>query len=417
MPSSTTDHTCTLCEKPGVHLCYRCESSHYCSTECRFDDRQVHRMLCESFSAFDTATRPSDTHFRGIVFPQNRVRPKLTWLHCPWHDDENDEDSAVEWQHPDLKPFLGSDTGNRSVPICTDPLLQRGLADTINICYRDSFLVDGSRPNRSVEAVLSTVPGPSHDWRGPIVAVGRKGPGLDPHGCRDLDMNDFRYIADHLISYGRWPLGIEASWMASSQHVVKGVRINCLGDRRVFGKPHYEPVDVHSTDPIFNKYWHDTSDIADRIGLPILTRRCPVNLRWARERKQRGVSHDNPYDNQEATLLHLCCDPRADGFPSDPAWPWAGPLWRSRVGSVIVVRRDMKPLAPIHVEALCTYSRDEVLPPMRRTMGHFAPGEYVTRNSVLQTICRQAFSICWYKLCSQKREEWNSVSEPFPYDV
>lgn len=203
----------------------------------------------------------------------------------------------------------------------------------------------------------------------------------------------------------------------SNKKVVKGIRINCLGDRTVFGKPLYESVDVPSTDPIFNQPWNDTSDIADRIGLPILTRRCPVSLRWTRANGQHDFGGKSPYNNQDATFLHLCCDPKADSHPSGPGWSWAGWPWQSSVGSVIVVRRDQKPLAPFHVEALCTYCRHEVRPLMAHAMGEYAPDEPLSRDLVLKMICRPTFSICWYKLWEKKHEEGEDVSAPFPYDV
>lgn len=219
MPGPNTSHDCTLCEKPGAHACARCKSSHYCSKECQLDDWPVHKLLCAAFSSFDMSSRPSATHFRGIAFPQDEPKPQITWLDCRW---EEDDDIGVKWQHPDLNHFLGPGSSNRSSLVRTDAILQRLLKDTIDICYRDTFLVDGSKPNRSVGAVLATLPGRTHDWRGPFMAVGKKGQDLDPLECRDLDMNDFRYIADFLISYGRWPLDVQRSKVTSALGVVKG---------------------------------------------------------------------------------------------------------------------------------------------------------------------------------------------------
>lgn len=205
MSSSTISHPCTICEAPGARACARCKSSHYCSKDCQLDDWPVHKLLCASFSSFDVSTRPSDTHFRGIILPQDQSHPQIKWLNCPWREDEDD---GVKWQHPDLVPFIGSGSMKKSTLIQTDALLQRYLPDAIDICYRDAFLIDGSMPNKSAAAVLATVQGQSHDWRGPIVAVGKVGQSSDPHSCRDLDMNDFRYIADYLIAYGRWSLNV-----------------------------------------------------------------------------------------------------------------------------------------------------------------------------------------------------------------
>lgn len=412
MPSLITEHICTLCEKPGARACARCKSSHYCSKECQVDDWSIHKLLCASFSTFDMSTRPSKTHLRAIVFPQDQPKPQVTWIDCPWQDNIGD---GVRWQNPNEEPFLGS-VGS-TVLIQTDSLLQKRLQDTVSISYRDTFLVDGSKPNKSIVSILATLPGQSHDWRGPIVAIGKQGVSFDPSACRDLDMSDFRYICDHLISYGRWSLDIHSFRMPSERGVVKGVRINCLGDRQVFGKPHYEPVDVPLIDPVFDDLWHDTSGIADRIGLPILTRRCPPSLRWTREKGQHRFGNESPYNNQDATFLHLCCDPNANGHLPNPSCAWAGWQWQSHVGSVIVVRRDKKPLRPMDVQALCQYCRYEVRPLMAHTLGEYAPDKPLSKDFVLEFICRPTFSICWYKMWDQKHKEGIHVPTTFPHEV
>ncbi|CAH0021880.1 unnamed protein product [Clonostachys rhizophaga] len=211
---------------------------------------------------------------------------------------------------------MGSGSINTSTLIQTNALLQKRLPDSINICYRDTFLIDSSLPNKSTAAILTTIP-----WRGPIITVGRDGRSLDPESCRDLNINNFQYIADHLIAYSRWSLDITPG--KSHQEVVKGIRINCLGDRKIFGKPLYKPVDILSIDSVFSQFWKDTSDIADRIGLPILTRQCPQSLRWIRTKGQYDFGSKSPDNNQNATFLYLCCDPKADSLPAGPGWSMA----------------------------------------------------------------------------------------------
>lgn len=104
------------------------------------------------------------------------------------------------------------------------------------------------------------------------------GLGINQTACKDLDMTDFRHITDHFLSYGYTPTLVTQQ---TTGIMVKGTRINCLGDQKMLNKPHFEAVEVSSTDPIFSN--HDTSDIAERIGLPIFTRRCPPNPRWAND--------------------------------------------------------------------------------------------------------------------------------------
>jgi hypothetical protein len=75
----------------------------------------------------------------------------------------------------------------------------------------------------------------------------------------------------------------------------------------MFNKPHFEVVEIPSTDPIFSK--HDISDIAKRIGLPIFTGRCLPDPKWANDQDNKIFEHQSPFNNQDATFLHLCCDP------------------------------------------------------------------------------------------------------------
>jgi len=82
------------------------------------------------------------------------------------------------------------------MPIQYNSVLKRTLSDTIYVCYRDAFPIDGSTPNKSIAAITATKPGQFHDWRGPIIAYGKVGLGIDQTTCKDLDMIDFRHVAD-----------------------------------------------------------------------------------------------------------------------------------------------------------------------------------------------------------------------------
>ncbi|KAF8847174.1 hypothetical protein BDZ45DRAFT_607838 [Acephala macrosclerotiorum] len=184
--------------------------------------------------------------------------------------------------------------------------------------------------------------------------------------------------------------------------MVKGVKINCIGDREMFNKPHFEAVNISSIDPIFSDY--DTSDIVKRIGLPIFTLRRPLNL--------------SPFNNQDATFLHLCCDLKADFdlCAETLGCGWASKQWQNNVGSTVVVRQDKKPLSTLHVEALCRYCCYEIRPLLAHSMGEHAPEEPMTTDAVLAMICRPTFVISWYKLLDENRKR-KDTDAAFPYDV
>jgi hypothetical protein len=175
---------------------------------------------------------------------------------------------------PETDTIIGSDTFQKHVPIQYNPRLKKSLSNTIIITYRDTFLVDGSRPSKSIASINATQPGEYHDWRGPIVVYAEKGSGLNPPACKDFDIVDFRHVTDYFLSY-RYIL----SKARASVESVKGVRINCLGNVKMLKRPHFKAIKLLTTDAIFAK--HDTSDIANRIGIPILTQRCPLDPKWA----------------------------------------------------------------------------------------------------------------------------------------
>ncbi|KAI1109964.1 hypothetical protein F5Y14DRAFT_444361 [Nemania sp. NC0429] len=359
MTSVSCSTFCLICEKPSCLRCIRCRNVYYCSKSCQRADHPIHKLLCSAFLAFNASSRPTHDNVRAILFPVDQEKPTFFWLRYKRTRHKSEPD--YDYQSPN---------------------------NTLVVCYRDTFLIDGSARNMSIEAIADVEPGQHyHDWRGPIVAYSRLGEGLDCNFLRDIDMNDFRHIADYLISYGS---NVPTSETPLSDLKTKSVRINCLGDQRVCMRPHYEAVEVSS--------WANQSDIPSG----------------------PNFEGGSPYNNQEATALHLCCDPQAYGDLSQgaPAWGWPIGKWQHAAGSVIVVREDKKPLTPLHVEALCNYCRGEVLPLLCHSNGTYDPEEPLKRDFVLGMICRPLFSIYWHKLL---RERWENDNEhhddPYPYDV
>ncbi|KAK5629221.1 hypothetical protein RRF57_004936 [Xylaria bambusicola] len=149
---------------------------------------------------------------------------------------------------------------------------------------------------------------------------------------RDVDLKDFRHIADYFISC-RWRLSLPLYPPTDTK--LKGVKINCSGDEHNLGKPLFEEIEVSLMDVLTVEY--DTSDIANLIGLPVFTKPCLPDLSWA------NVS--DAYINQDATYLHLCLDPKtkSNDHAGILGWGYAPFRWQNRVGSVIVVRQDQKP--------------------------------------------------------------------------
>ena len=222
-------------------------------------------MLCPSFSSFATSNRPTPDHYRAVLFDPDKSKPTFIWLPCEWLQDE---DGKNVYQMPKIATIIGSDTGPGDISLQYDSRLKRPLPNTIFIMFRDTFLVDGSRPSQSIASITAAQPGEHLGWRGPVFAFAKKGLGIDPPACMDLDMVHSRHVVDHFLSYG-----YKSPKAQANAQLVKGVRINCRGDVQILKRPPFEAIDVPSTHAIFTK--HDTSDIADWIGIPILTKHCP----------------------------------------------------------------------------------------------------------------------------------------------
>lgn len=71
----------------------------------------------------------------------------------------------------------------------------------------------------------------------------------------------------------------------------------------MLNKPYFETIEVSFTDAIFSE--HDISDITERLFLPIFTRRCYPDPRWAKGQENEIFKGESPFDNQDATFLHL----------------------------------------------------------------------------------------------------------------
>ncbi|PON28887.1 hypothetical protein TGAM01_v201995 [Trichoderma gamsii] len=266
MASSDASSWCFVCDNQGARRCAKCKSARYCSTSCQKEDWPTHKIVCTSFTTHVASNRPTDDHFRVLLFPVDG-KPEVIWHASEWHIDDQEDEWDYRYQSFETRSILGSDALTKMAPIQRNPRLKRNLLNTIYIGHRDTFLIDGSKPNRSVARATSTQPGQYHDWRGPIFAYGMTGLGIDQQKCRDLDMDDFRHIFDYFLSYSYTP--------ATAAQTIKAVRINCLGDQKMCNKPAFESVEILSTDPIFDN--HDMSGIAHRIGLPIFTHGLPPN--------------------------------------------------------------------------------------------------------------------------------------------
>ncbi len=184
--------SCLVCNVRFAGLCGRCRSVRYCSEECLAADRKTHKVLCRPFASFDLSTRPSEDHYLAIFFPVDGERPELVWLEAI---------SFGEGSKPlvNIEPFIGDRILEPSYRLCYNPVLKRDLSDTVILAYRDLHHEAGSKPNKSIAAVVC--PPEGYHWHGPLLAFSWVGSDLDSPKSRDITLTDFRHAADQLSTY------------------------------------------------------------------------------------------------------------------------------------------------------------------------------------------------------------------------
>ncbi|KAF1992673.1 hypothetical protein P154DRAFT_504571 [Amniculicola lignicola CBS 123094] len=133
---------------------------------------------------------------------------------------------------------------------------------------------------------------------------------------------------------------------------VNAVRINCDGDVEIGKRPRFEAIQITDSHPAFKT---PIPPLSERLGLPVHAYKIPGNGRsWFLKRTPNIQGHVN----QPATFLNRGCNPERR-FTEDIyeyGWSLAPMQWQNEVGSIIVARKDKKPLLPEHTEALCEFS-------------------------------------------------------------
>lgn len=438
---------CTMCDSKGALLCVQCHSGRYCSAECQRTDWPTHKLLCRSFSDFRVP--PGPLFRRAILFPVHEKKPKFVWVEVirkveRFGDESEDDASGDEFELPKMGDLLGArdprpswpQAGRNIVPEGVAPLegelhfqvnvLQnRALDHTIEVVFRDGFLIDGSFPNESVARV--TKGAHAHAWAGPIVVFRKKGIDGDTAFYDDMSLADFRHAVDYFVTYyndayaneSQDEVVLDESWIKMSLNPgtvgkegakgnkssnkqqgptggavpkVKGVRISCEADQRLCRADKYVQVKVADgpsvpADP-------GPIPISRLIELPIVVRKCPPEQHWE--------SYLTGADNQPATFLHLNLDPTSDLFG------WAPLGWQRGVGSVLAMRVDRKPLSPHHMDALCYFCQFKLQPVIEDAL----EGER-TREEVMRYMTKAKFEKFFIEYKAEQGRSWRNTPSPY----
>ncbi|MCJ1379983.1 hypothetical protein MMC17_003086 [Xylographa soralifera] len=156
-----------MCNSQNSKVCASGSSAAYCSVECQQTDWPLHKVLCKAIKS--VATRPDAAHKLGILFPENAKTPQLVWVNCKRVMNPHPIEDDYILENPDISHLMDTN------PLIDDMLIQHNmlrafeLDHTLRLNYRDTFLTDGSKKNRSV---AETATGPvRHDWRGSLLTM------------------------------------------------------------------------------------------------------------------------------------------------------------------------------------------------------------------------------------------------------
>ena len=398
---------CLMCNEPHTQICTSCRSSRYCSRECQQADWPTHKLLCNSFTAFQSTNRPDQDDVRAILFPGKRLKPEFIWLRCPWYYG-----GATDYQSPkrDRLNSLLDESSGEMVSFQVNAVLRRNLSNTLRIVVRESGGVDGSELNESILNVTACKPG--YLWPGPIVAYGMSGLGRDQAACRDVDMADYRHFIDYFLAYR----AEDMNEGRLSNLKAKGIKINCAGDMKVYNVPMFEAVDVPYRHPIFNK--RGESDIARLIRLPLLAHKYPVDPAWSHPDSVAKLGDDPAWLNTAASILHRTFGMNAPDNDSPGGWGFPTERWFRDVRSVLIVREDKKALQLMHMGALERFSRVEVAQLLQTSSsGDVPPESRVTKEFVLSMLCKSTFSIFWEKFAKEQQDQGATDIPPSPYSI
>lgn len=268
-------------------------------------------------------------------------------MECKIEQDEGDPGTTFELSQ--VMEYLGGKLGPYGAfpeykLIGRNLLRDRVLANTLEVTCRETFAVDGSQVKKSIVKATNDCTGIT--WKGPIVALKKRGLGMDPHFYMDIDLQDYRDVVDYFISYGNESVQDIQVGRKDTKGKVRGVKINCVGDQRAFGAEVYSPVDVPIDHPVF---YEPIAPISSSVGMPLHTRKYPPNRLWKEDH--------SAYMNIPATFLHQNIDDT-----SSAEWGWVPTMWQDEVGSVLVVRSDGQDVTTQQLEALCYFCRFKMPP-------------------------------------------------------
>lgn len=306
--------------------CSGCKFIYYCSTACQRIGWPVHKVICKAYSQF-IPTRPDLNHHSAIYFGPDESEPRFVWLLFePGHNHPKLEHleqlgltaeliEARSWDELPCNPMLARHIERHYI------LFSLPEADKLCPCCNPD-----AEPNESLVKVDSEL---SNHFRGPVLVLGShcESDTTRKPSNPDLGPVDFRHVVDHLrMFYCRCEDDIRNLMKGKD---VKVVRINCKGDMQFLDRPILEAVSEPKSALLLDS--EIPTPVADKIGLQLIVRKVPPAVVWRDTRRSCRIL------NEKTRLLN------PPELPSD-------------TGSVVIHRKDGRPLHPLHIRGLLGYT-------------------------------------------------------------
>lgn len=312
-------------------------------------DWPIHKLLCSTVQEFADDKRPDSTFISGMFFSETEVQPRLVWLQ---KDKQANGGNTVKVAPP-MKPgdfrTICFGKGFQESPVLHHPLDKHILNGFSQILVGNGQMAGIGALNKSLFKVDKEL---GENFIGPIITFGRT---IDEDRLRtepiDLDIGDFRHIMDKLRT--DYDAELRKCVVTTSVQGVPAIRVNCLGERRVFKCPHFEEVRMMAEK--FRADENPGNFASHRIGIPLLLAKIQPGLSW-RKREFDGVPANY---NIEYSYLQLC-------FFSTEI-DLKGQLSEKQIhdrvaghGTFVVMRKDKKPLHAFHLQAIAQYLHEKL---------------------------------------------------------
>lgn len=383
--SSSPERKCTICNREASrnpeHHCDKCAMSWYCSSFCKEEDQSQHRFVCFAIRSFIASNpRPSPVHRLAVGLPTDGTRIRFGWYMdrllgdippnlqilqqdlCGFEESYLTTMIDISQKLKDAHPGFGRFELDHRVEM----VMQRGGKGAF-VTGEWSTLTYELSINPCVKTIFQGAKR-KEDWRGPIVLLSRD---KTQNRYRDITVADFRVLFDILGDYsysfekGQSPLVARTTAQAirdvkhilkfdfSGNNHVKGVRVNCLGDKQFLNADHMIPQNVSRHHDMFKR---PPTSISMWLGLPLITIPLDEDKEWSETRKIKGYRLDL---NTTAKPLNIIVNIKHENFCS--VLPkWLG--FQGSIGSFCVVRADRRSITPNQVEAFAEFGEKYLAP-------------------------------------------------------